>query len=248
VAEAARAVAEREAAHAAVDAAEAELAAARAAVQEDGDGADRAGPPGVLRAPVAGQVLAVHQASAGPVSAGQPLVDVGDLARLEVRVDVLSEDAVRIAPGTRVLLDQWGGDGSLEATVRRVEPQGFTEVSSLGVEEKRVTVVARLEASAAARGGLGVGYRVLARFVIWEGDDVLQVPSAALFRAGDGWAAFVVEDGRAVRRAVTVGHESGLTAEVLEGLTEGETVVVHPGNALEDGSRVEPRGSEEGGG
>jgi HlyD family secretion protein len=145
-----------------------------------------------------------------------------------------------------VLLDQWGGDRLLEATVRRVEPQGFTEVSSLGVEEKRVTVVAGMDSPRAERAGLGVGYRVLARFVVWESDDALQVPSAALFRQGDGWAVFVIEGGRAVRRRVTVGHEGGLATEVLDGLAEGERVVVHPDNALDDGSRVEPAGSEDG--
>lgn len=244
VADAEQAVADREAARAAVAAAQADLTAARAAVREGPGGGSLA--PGVLRAPVGGRVLAVHQVSAGPVSAGQPLVEVGDLDALEVRVDVLSEDAVRLGPGTRVLLDQWGGDRLLEATVRRVEPQGFTEVSSLGVEEKRVTVVAGMDSPRAERAGLGVGYRVLARFVVWESDDALQVPSAALFRQGDGWAVFVIEGGRAVRRRVTVGHEGGLATEVLDGLAEGERVVVHPDNALDDGSRVEPAGSEDG--
>lgn len=235
VAAAETAAAEKESAAAQVEAAKSELAAARAAVQEDGS---RSARPGVLRSPVSGRVLAVHQVSAGPVSAGQPLVDVGDTRRLEVRVDVLSEDAVRIHPGTRVLLEDWGGEGPLDAAVTRVDPQGFTEISSLGVEEKRVGVVAALLSPPDARTGLGVGYRVLARFVVWEGTDVLQAPAAALFRRGDGWSAFVVEGGRAVLRSVEIGQQGTLVVQVLSGLEEGDRVIVHPPNDTADGSRV----------
>jgi HlyD family secretion protein len=235
-----RAVADRESAEARVESVRAVLMAARSAIQVDGSDAGAVA-PGALRSPVAGRVLAVHQESAGPVSAGQPLVEIGDPDRLEVTVDVLSADAVRIHPGTPVRFEDWGGEGVLEGRVKRVEPQGFTEVSSLGVEEKRVWVVAELVSPLAARGGLGVGYRVLADFVVWEGDDVLKVPTAALFRVGDGWRVFVVEGGRASLRAVEVGQQGGLEAEVLSGLSEGERVVVHPPNETEEGARVEWR-------
>src|SRR5690606_7030228 len=153
----------REAAEAAVVAAEAELASARAAVASTEAGNAGLGVQEVLRAPAAGRVLAVHRESEGMVSPGEPLVEVGDTDRLEVRVDVLSEDAVRIRPGTRVLLDQWGGASLLEAAVDRVEPQGFTRVSSLGVEEQRVTVVADLTTPPEGRASLAAGYRGLPR-------------------------------------------------------------------------------------
>jgi HlyD family secretion protein len=143
-------------------------------------------------------------------------------------------------PGTRVLIDQWGGDGALEAVVRRVEPQGFTKISSLGVEEQRVRVVATLTSPPETWAGLGSGYRVLARFIMWEADDVTQVPSSALFRMGDGWAAFVVEGGRARRRMVDVGRQGGLTTQVLGGLEEGDSVIVHPGSDVAEGTRVQP--------
>ncbi|HEX2207150.1 MAG TPA: HlyD family efflux transporter periplasmic adaptor subunit, partial [Longimicrobium sp.] len=220
------------------------LAAARAAV---GGGAEDGALPvrDVLRAPAAGRVLAVHRRSEGYVGPGEPLLEIGDPERLEVRADVLSQDAVRIRPGTPVLLEQWGGDAPLRAVVWRVEPQGFTEVSSLGVEEQRTAVVAGLVTPPAVwASALGSGYRVLARFVVWEGRGVLQVPTSALFRAGDGWAVFVVEGGRAVRRPVAVGRQAGLAAQVVSGLREGETVVVHPGNELEDGVRVRAAAEE----
>jgi HlyD family secretion protein len=235
-----QATASRQAAEAGVAAARSNLAAARAAARPAGDASLPV--QEVLRAPVAGRVLAVPHQSAGMVGPGEPLIEVGDTDNLEVRVDVLSQDAVRIRPGTRVLLDQWGGEALLEAVVERVEPQGFTEVSSLGVEEKRVTVVADLTSPPDAWAGLGAGYRVLARFVLWEGDEVLQVPTSALFRTDDGWAVFVVAGGAAVRRAVEVGHQTGLAAEVVSGLAEGEAVIVHPGNTIAEGTRVAPRG------
>jgi HlyD family secretion protein len=232
-----QAVASRDAADAAVQAARAELASARSALQlAEGQGA---GVRQTLRAPVDGSVLAVYRKSEGQVMPGEVLVEIGDVDSLEVRVEVLSQDAVRIRPGTRVLLDRWGGEGVLEAVVARVEPQGVTTVSSLGVEEKRVAVVAGIVSPAEARAGLGAGYRVLAQFVIWEDDDVLLAPTSALFREDGGWAAFVDEAGTAVKRTVEIGHQAGLTAEVLSGLSEGDEVIVHPPNNLEEGMEVE---------
>jgi HlyD family secretion protein len=239
-AEAVQAAASLESARAGVAAARAELTAARAAASGTAGNAHLP-VQDVLRAPAAGRVLAVHRRSEGLVNPGEPLLEIGDPDRLEVRVDVLSQDAVRIRPGTPVLLDQWGGDTPLRAAVRRVEPQGFTEVSSLGVEEQRTTVVAGLESPPSAWASvLGSGYRVLARFIVWQGRDVLQVPTSALFRSGDGWAVFVVEGGRAVRRSVEVGRQAGLAAQVVSGLRDGETVIVHPGNEIEEGARVRP--------
>lgn len=228
--------------------AEAELDAARAALRR-ASGGEGLAVEQILRSPVAGRVLSVPTRSARQVGPGEPLIVVGSTRSLEIQADVLSQDAVRIRPGTRVILEQWGGAEALEAVVTRVEPQGFTAVSSLGVEEQRVRVVAAIRSSPERwNGGLGAGYRVLARFVVWEEADVLQVPSAALFRLGDAWAAFVVEGGRAVRRTVRIGRQAGLSTQVLEGLQEGAEVIVHPGNAIEDGAPVRPGlGSGDGG-
>lgn len=241
VAEAGQATANLDAARAGVTAARAELTGAQAALRAATD-TKPLPVKEVLRAPAAGRVLAIHRESEGQVQAAEPLLEIGDTKGLEVRVDVLSQDAVRIRPGTRVLLDQWGGETPLDAVVRRIQPQGFTKVSSLGVEEQRVNVVAGITAPPqvwAAR--LGSGYRVLARFIVWEDPNVLQVPSSALFRVGDGWAVFVVEDGKAVRKQVTIGQQAGLAAQVLEGLAEGDQVIVHPANEIEEGIKVEPR-------
>ena len=191
-----------------------------------------------MRSPVEGRVLKVLQESAGVVSAGQPLLEVGDPRELEVEVEVLSRDAVRIEPGGRVLLERWGGETLLEGVVRTVEPMGFTKVSALGVEEQRVRVIADLASPATDWQRLGDGYRVEASFVVWERDDALTVPASALFRRDAGWRVFVVERGRARERAVTPGHSSGLLTEVSEGIVVGETVIVHPGDAVADGVRV----------
>ncbi|NBC18486.1 MAG: efflux RND transporter periplasmic adaptor subunit [Bacteroidetes bacterium] len=236
--EAQQARAARQAAEAAVTAARYEVQAAEAmlayATGEDGADSDVI----VLRAPVAGRVLAVHRESAGLVQAGQPLLDVGDPSALEVRVDVLSTDAVRIPEGTPVRLERWGGAETLDGVVRRVEPVAFTEVSSLGVEQQRVPVIVDLTAPPADRPALGAGYRVVASFVVWSGTDVLQVPASALFRTADGWATFVVDGGRAQQRSVEVGHRTGLTAQVLDGLAAGDRVITHPSSDLTDGARV----------
>ncbi len=241
-AEARRAEAALRAARAAVRVAQHELAAARTALRYSA--ATAAGePPEIvaLRAPVDGRVLEIHHESAGPVESGQPLLTMGDPRALEVEVDVLSEDAVRIEPGGRVVFERWGGDGELEGVVRTVEPFGFTKISALGVEEQRVLVIADFTSPPERWSRLGHGYRVEARFIVWEADDVLRVPASALFRYRDGRAVFAVEGGRARRRIVEIGHRNGLRAEVLDGLVEGETVIVHPGEEIEDGARVKLR-------
>jgi HlyD family secretion protein len=218
--------------------ADAELEAARAALR-GASGADNLAVEEVLRSPVAGRVLSVPSRSARQVNPGEPLLVVGNTETLEVHADVLSQDAVRIRPGTRALLEQWGGEDALEAVVSRVEPQGFTSVSSLGVEEQRVRVVALIESPPVRwNGSLGAGYQVLARFIVWHGEDVLQIPSAALFRVGEAWSTFVVESGRAVRRTVRIGQQAGLDTQVLDGLQEGDEVIVHPGNTIEEGVAV----------
>lgn len=224
-----------EQAAAAHEAARAERDAARAAL---GAGGGRGAPQSVVIAPVAGRVLSVRQESEGHVNPGEPLLEIGDTGRLEVAVDVLSQDAVRINPGSRVLLSQWGGDRELEAVVTRVAPQAFQEVSALGVEERRVTVTANLTSPPEAWARLGAGYRVLARFVVWEADAVLQVPTSALFRLDEEWNVFVIENGRASARRVSIGRQSGIAAQVLAGLAEGDEVIVHPANQISDGTRV----------
>jgi HlyD family secretion protein len=197
-----------------------------------------------LSAPAAGRILSLGRKSEGVVGAGEPLVEIGDPGAIEAAVDVLSADAVRIRPGMPVFFDRWGGDVSLEGRVRRVEPGGFTKVSALGVEEQRVLVIADFTAPRELWEPLGDGYRLEARFVLWEREDVLQVPNGALFRRGDDWAAFAVQGGRARLRPVTVGRRSGLAAQILSGLSEGDRVIVHPADAVADGVRVRSRQGE----
>jgi HlyD family secretion protein len=224
----------------AVAAAEHELEVARARLVQAG-GAKT--PEGVLEisSPVDGVVLQRLQESAAVVIAGEPLLVVADPARLEIVSDLLSSDAVKVSAGDRVMIEQWGGGETLDGVVRRVEPYGFTKVSALGVEEQRVNVIVDFSDPRAAWQALGDGYRVELRVVVWEGD-VLWVPTSALFRGSDGgWAVFVAEGGRAVRRAVEVGHRDGLHAEVLDGLAAGAEVIVHPSDSVTDGVRVEPR-------
>lgn len=220
-----------------------ELELARAALlrtRPEDDGADEDS-QFKIRAPITGRVLRVIQESSTIVSPGAQLLEVGDPSDLEIVVDVLSQDAVRIDPGDKVLLEDWGGEKPLEGTVRLIEPSGFTKVSALGVEEQRVNVVVDFDDSPDGRDGLGDGFRVEARIVVWEGTDVLTVPLGALFRREGEWALFVVENGRAALRHVTIGHRGDFEAEVTEGLTEDTPVIVHPSDRVSDGVRVRPR-------
>jgi len=191
-----------------------------------------------LRAPVASRVLQIHRESEGVVATGEPLLEIGDPAALEVAVDVLSADAVRIQPGSKVQLLRWGGPQALEAIVRTVEPTGFTHISALGVEEQRVWVIADLVSPRSDWEQLGDGYRVEARFILWHEDNVLQVPASALFRHDGDWAAFTVDDGKAHLVTVSTGHGSGLVTQILDGIEAGEHVILHPDDRIAEGVRV----------
>jgi HlyD family secretion protein len=195
----------------------------------------------IIRAPVKGRVLKIQQKSEGVVNEGQALIEIGDPRALEVEVDVLSADAVRIIPGTKVLFERWGGKAPLEGLVRIIEPAGFTKISALGVEEQRVLVISDIISEPESWEHLGDGYRVEARFILWKGEEILQIPSSSLFRRGDGWAVFTIETGRAQLRDVEVGHRNGLSAEVVSGLTEGTDVITYPDSSIEDTTRVKQR-------
>jgi HlyD family secretion protein len=186
-------------------------------------------------------VLRVLKESATIVTPGEDLLEIGDPLDLEVEIDVLSRDAVKIAPGAPVLLEQWGGDKPLNGEVRLVEPSGFTKISTLGVEEQRVNVIVDLIDPPHEREKLNDGFRVEARIVVAEAAEVLKVPTSALFRVDQDWAVFRVEDGVARERSVKLGLQNGLEAEVVEGLAEGDQVVTHPGDNITDGAKVKQR-------
>ena len=188
-----------------------------------------------LRSPVAGRVLRVIEKSERVVLAGAPVLILGDPSRIEVVTDVLTTDAVNVKPGAAVYLEGWGGDRPLLAKVRLIEPAGFTKISALGVEEKRVNVIADFVDSP---DGLADGYRVEARIVTWEGQNVLKFPGSAAFREGDAWRVFAIEQGRAHGKTVEIGHRNQTEVEVLKGLQEGEVVILHPSNQFKDGVRV----------
>ncbi len=202
---------------------------------------ERDGRDVVILAPIDGVVLARHHESESVVPAGEPLIDLGDPGRLEIVADVLSADAVKIRPGGDVLIDQWGGAETLHGRVRLVEPSGFTKVSALGVEEQRVNVIVDFEPPVDVATSLGDNFRVEVRIVVWRSDSVVQVSPGSLFRHGDDWAVYVVEDGRARLRSVRIGQRTSQAVQVVSGLDEGATVVLYPPDTLVDGSRVTAR-------
>ena len=248
-------------ANAAVDTAEAaiamrqaELASARAQLIEFSDAPAVTGPAGgdsfadgraiPLNAPISGRVLRVIQESETTLVAGQPILEIGDVTKdLEVIVELLSTDAVRVKSGSRVLIEHWGGDATLQGRVERVEPWGFTKYSALGVEEQRVNTIIRFTTPLEARDALGHGYRVEARIIVWEDDSALIIPSSALFRQGDGWAVFEVLGGRARLKRVEVMQNNGVQAAISDSIEPGSQVILFPASGLEDGMRVTSRGS-----
>jgi HlyD family secretion protein len=226
---------ELEAARYGVEVAASEVNIARAGLVGLDAGTGPARPLIELRSPAAGRVLRVLEKSERVLQAGTPVLILGEPDKLEIVTDVLSTDAVKISPGAPVLVDGWGGDHSLHARVRRVEPAGFTKVSALGIEEQRVNVISDFVDS---RGSLGDGYRVVTRIVIWSTENALRAPLSAVFRQGQGWSAFIIEGGRARRRIIEIGHRTDTMVEILAGLAEADQVILHPSNEIADGVRV----------
>lgn len=190
--------------------------------------------------PVAGRVLSVLHESAGVVQPGEPLLELGDPASLEVVAEVLTADAVRLSPGLAVALERWGGDAPLLGEVRVVEPAAFTKISALGVEEQRTNVLVDLVSPIEAWSALGDGFRVETRFILERAADVLSVPNGALFRHGDGWAVFAVVDDRAELRPVQLGIRGDLRTEIRGGLEAGDAIIAHPDSEVADGVAVAP--------
>ncbi|MRU14773.1 HlyD family efflux transporter periplasmic adaptor subunit [Roseovarius sp. A21] len=191
-----------------------------------------------IKAPVDGRVLSIAVISERPVAAGTPLLSIGQPGDLEIVADVLSTDAVRLEVGDPAIVERWGGAGQLAARVSEIEPSAYTKVSALGIEEQRVDVVFDLISPLEERPSLGHGFAVYLRVVEWESDDVLQIPLSALFRYGQAWAVFVMEDETARLRPVEIGHTNDRSAVIVNGLSEAERVLVHPNERIEDGTPI----------
>ena len=196
--------------------------------------------PFEVPAPVTGRILKVMKESEGIVQAGTPLLELGDPGALEIVVDVLTSDAVRIRPGFAVIIDRWGGT-PLEGRVQRVEPSAFTRLSALGVDEQRVNVRIDLVAPREQWVDLGDGYRVEAQIIVWESSDVVTVPMSAIFRRQDSWSLFVIDGDRARLVSVKIGERTARDVQVIEGVTAGQRVIAHPSDRVADGVRVEVR-------
>jgi HlyD family secretion protein len=224
---------------------QAELVTARARLIEPDQPVMTPQPTGCclsVRAPVGGIVLKLLSESEQVVAAGTPLLEIGNPRDTEIVVHLLSMDAVNIAPGTKATIDGWGGQ-PLTASVRRISPAAYTKVSALGIEEQRVDVTLALDAPYESRSALGHGFRLMAHLSTWRGADILRVPLAALFRRDSEWHVFRIVEGRAVATAIAIGHRNNRHAEVLDGLSVGDTVVLHPSDRITDGVRVVARQS-----
>ena len=233
---------ELEAAHAGVDVAGHEIDVARAALSR-ASGRDSGGSDWFIRSPVQGRIVRVLQISEATVGVGAPLLEIADTRNLEVVAEVLTADAAQLKPGARVDLTNWGGARTLEARLRRIEPLAFTKISALGVEEQRVNVLIDIVTPPSEWAGLGEGYRVDAHISAFHSDNVLRVPTGALFRSGEQWTVYrVSDDGRARLTRVEIEQRNATDAELLRGLAENDHVIVYPSDAVHDGTRIASSG------
>ena len=216
-----------------------ELEMARAAVHQFGNPeAEPTVDPFEIHAPIAGRVLRVFQESSAVVAVGTPLIELGDPRNLEIEIDVLSTDAVRIEAGAELTIEHWGGQSPLQAYVRVVEPGAFTKISSLGVEEQRVNIIADFNEPPERIASLGDGYHVEARITVNELDQALLIPSSALFRHQREWHVLSVVDGKAALQPVSIGLQNDSHTQITEGLQAGDRVIVYPSDELKPGTPV----------
>lgn len=189
-------------------------------------------------APADGEVLSIASTSEHVVTVGAPLVSIGQPDDLELVVDLLSSDVVRLSEGASAYVERWGGDNALLAEIRRIEPSAFTKVSALGIAEQRVKVLLDILSPADERPMLGDGFRVFVRVIEWQNDDALQVPISALFRDDDDWTVFRVHEGMAVATKVAIGQRNASVAQILDGISEGDAVITHPSDRVSDGIEI----------
>ncbi len=189
-------------------------------------------------APADGEILSIASTSEHVVMIGAPLVSIGQPDDLELVVDLLSSNVVRLSEGASAYVERWGGDNALLAKIRRIEPSAFTKVSALGIAEQRVRVLLDILSPADERPTLGDGFRVFVRVIEWQNDDALQVPISALFRDGDDWTVFRVQEGQALITKVSIGQRNSSVAQILDGISEGDTVITHPSDRVSDGIEI----------
>lgn len=195
-----------------------------------------------IPAPISGCVLRVIQESEMVLPIGAPILEIGNpRSDLEIVAELLSTDAVKASPGDRVIIEKWGGEGALEGEIERIEPWGFTKFSALGVEEQRVNAIIKFVGEESAHDDLGHGYRTEVRIIVWEDENALVVPASALFRSNGDWAVFKLHNGKAELTVIQVGQNNGTEAAVLDGLANGDIVILYPGSQLSDGTRVKKR-------
>lgn len=194
-----------------------------------------------ITTPVNGRILKILNKSEGVVSAGTPLLEIGDPQDLEIVVELLSFDAVKVQPGQRVLIKNWGGEKPLEGRVNHIEPIGFLKVSALGIEEQRVNVIVDLQSDFKEWARLGHGYQVDVEIILWEGEKILNLPLTALFREQQDWAVFAIEDDIVQKRLVQIGQRNGFNAQILSGMQEGDWFVLHPNDQISEGVKVASR-------
>ena len=222
---------------------ESRLAAAKAQLVQPGDegnnDVDRC--QVCVHAPVDGKLLRIFHKSEGVIPMGTALAEIGNPENLEIVIEMLSRDAVKVRPGDMALVKRWGGDTDIRARVRLVEPSGYTKISALGVEEQRVNIILDFIDPIEKWRALGNAFRVEASIVVDRAENVLHVPVSALFRQNEQWSVFVERDGRAVLQAVDVGRRNDHEAEIVKGLTENDRVIIHPGNDVSDGTRIVAR-------
>jgi len=221
-------------AEASVQAARADINSARAFMLGAGD--DVSPESSIeIKAPVSGTVYAVMEKNERIVQAGTPIMEVSNQDRMEVVIDLLTQDAVRVEPGDIVYLNGWGGDRTLNAVVRSIEPEAFTKVSALGVEEQRVNI---LVDPTQLPDNLGAEYRIEAAIVTWQGNEVLTIPTSAIFQRSNGWNTFVVDGNSVEIRPIVIASRGRDYTRVLGGVEEDESVVLYPSDLISDGVSV----------
>ena len=188
-----------------------------------------------ITAPVTGTIYNVLEENERVILAGTALFEISDQDKLEVIVDLLTQDAIKIEAGDTVYITGWGGDQTINGIVRIIEPEAFTKISALGVEEQRVNVIADVLNPPA---NLGAEYRLEVAIVTWQANQTLTIPTSAIFQRSNGWNTFVVSNNNVAIKSILIGARSRDYTRIIGGIGEGERVILYPSDLIAEGTSV----------
>ncbi|MGE5474666.1 MAG: efflux RND transporter periplasmic adaptor subunit [Ignavibacteriales bacterium] len=190
----------------------------------------------IIKAPIDGIVLEKYIDVDSPLTAGTAVFLIGDVKRLELEANILADDSSKVKIGNEVeITGKPLGDIVLNGRVSKIAPSAKTITSTLGVNQKRVPVTIQFTNGQSI---LKPGYTVDIKIITADKKKTLIVLDGSVFDYKGRTCVLAVVNGKTVIRQVKTGLENDQFIEILEGLKEGDCVLLKPDNTIKEGMKV----------